>query len=57
MRRHCIVARRLWEEPLCCGLHPSGLLALVGTAEKLHVYHVTRVRGLSFITSPGVGGC
>ncbi|GBF91925.1 hypothetical protein Rsub_04649 [Raphidocelis subcapitata] len=41
-RRRCVAARRLWEEPLCCDLHPSGLLALVGTAERLLVLHVLR---------------
>lgn len=42
-RRRCAAAKRLWEEPLCCGLHPSGAVALVGTVEKLLVFHVTRV--------------
>jgi len=44
-RRRCLVVRRLWDEPLCCALHPSGLLALVGTTEKLLVFHVMRVSG------------
>jgi hypothetical protein len=51
-RRRCVVARRLWDEPLCCGLHPGGLLAMVGTTEKLLVFHVMRVR----LGSSNLGG-
>jgi hypothetical protein len=43
-RRRCLVARRLWDEPLCCALHPGGHAALVGTGERLLVLHVLRVR-------------
>lgn len=44
MRRQQLAARQLeGEQPLCCALHPSGLLAAVGTAEVLRVFWVLRV--------------
>jgi hypothetical protein len=44
LRKTCVVAAQLLEEPLCCALHPGGTMALVGSAEQLRMYYLLRVR-------------
>jgi WD40 repeat protein len=42
-RRQLVAAKQLdVHEPLCCALHPSGLLAAVGTSEDLQVFWILR---------------
>ena len=43
LRKSCVVAAQLLEEPLCCALHPGGSMALVGSGEQLRMYYLLRV--------------
>lgn len=44
VRRVRVAARHMEDEQLlCCALHPSGLLAAVGTIEALHIFWILRV--------------
>lgn len=46
MRRTRLAARHMGsnKQPLCCSLHPSGLMAAVGTREGLAVFWLLKVR-------------
>ncbi len=39
-RKASIVCKQLLEEPLCCSLHPSGFMLLVGSMDKLRMFYI-----------------
>lgn len=37
------MAREMIDDIMCCALHPSGAMALVGLHEKLQLYSIAQV--------------